>query len=196
MHAVRSRNPRARAGQPDQIVQPRWARPWTCTPAERRFSSGELIRTGNSLAIRVALRQAEGGLTDPMEAFQQLWAVVVVLGVLCGGLWLLKRKGWARTALRRGAEDGLPRLEIVDRLPLTPQHSLHLVRLADRTLLIGLVPEWLQSAGVYAERRCLTGPAGTLDNLAKSQCYENSLPEPSSDPSPSLRARPIPRLPI
>ena len=75
-----------------------------------------------------------------MEAFQQLWAVVVVLGVLCGGLWLLKRKGWARTALRRGAEDGLPRLEIVDRLPLTPQHSLHLVRLADRTLLIGLSP--------------------------------------------------------
>jgi flagellar biosynthetic protein FliO len=75
-----------------------------------------------------------------MEAFQQLWAVVVVLGVLCGGLWVLKRKGWARTASRRGADDGLPRLEIVDRLPLTPQHSLHLVRLADRTLLIGLSP--------------------------------------------------------
>jgi flagellar biosynthetic protein FliO len=75
-----------------------------------------------------------------MEAFQQLWAVVIVLGILCGGLWLLKRKGWARTTLRRGAEDGLPRLEIVDRLPLTPQHSLHLVRLADRTLLIGLSP--------------------------------------------------------
>ena len=75
-----------------------------------------------------------------MEGFQQLWAVVVVLGVLCGGLWLLKRKGWAHTALRRGAGDGWPRLEIVDRLPLTPQHSLHLVRWADRTLLIGLSP--------------------------------------------------------
>ncbi len=75
-----------------------------------------------------------------MEAFQQLWVVVVVLGVLCGGLWLLKRKGWAQTALRRTGEDGRPRLEIVDRLPLTPQHSLHLVRWADRTLLIGLSP--------------------------------------------------------
>ncbi len=75
-----------------------------------------------------------------METFQQLWAVVVVLGLLCGGLWLLKRKGWARTALRRGADDGLPRLEIVDRLSLTPQHSLHLIRMADRTLLIGLSP--------------------------------------------------------
>jgi flagellar biosynthetic protein FliO len=75
-----------------------------------------------------------------MEAFQQLWVVVVVLGVLCGGLWILKKKGWAQTALRRTGEDGRPRLEIVDRLPLTPQHSLHLVRWADRTLLIGLSP--------------------------------------------------------
>jgi flagellar biosynthetic protein FliO len=75
-----------------------------------------------------------------MEAFQQLWAVVVVLGILCGGLWLLKRKGWARNAVRRGVDDGLPRLEIVDRLSLTPQHSLHLIRMADRTLLIGLSP--------------------------------------------------------
>ena len=75
-----------------------------------------------------------------MEGFQQLLAVFVVLGILCGGLWLLKRKGWAQTALRRSGEDGRPRLEIVDRLPLTPQHSLHLVRWADRTLLIGLSP--------------------------------------------------------
>jgi flagellar biosynthetic protein FliO len=75
-----------------------------------------------------------------METFQQLWGVVLVLGILCGGLWLLKRKGWAQTALRRAREDGGPRLEVVDRLPLTPQHSLHLIRLADRTLLIGLSP--------------------------------------------------------
>jgi flagellar biosynthetic protein FliO len=75
-----------------------------------------------------------------MDAFQQLWVVVVVLGVLCGGLWLLKRKGWAQTAFRRAGEDGRPRLEVIDRLPLTPQHSLHLVRWADRTLLIGLSP--------------------------------------------------------
>jgi hypothetical protein len=29
---------------------------------------------------------------------------------------------------------------VIDRLPLTQNHSLHLVRLADRTLLIGLSP--------------------------------------------------------
>ena len=63
-----------------------------------------------------------------METFQQLWVVVVVLGILCGGLWLLKRKGWAQTALAAHRRRWPPRLEVVDRLPLTPQHSLHLVR--------------------------------------------------------------------
>jgi flagellar biogenesis protein FliO len=84
-----------------------------------------------------------------MEALQQLFAVAAVIAVLCGGLWLLKRKGWAQSGWRRGGEDGRLRLEVVDRLPLTPQHSLHLVRWADRTLLIALSPhgcELLESA--------------------------------------------------
>ena len=36
-----------------------------------------------------------------MEVFQQFFVVLVVLGLLCGALWVLKRKGWARTGLRR-----------------------------------------------------------------------------------------------
>ena len=75
-----------------------------------------------------------------MEMFQQLSIVMVVLGVLCGGLWVLKRKGWAQGTMRRARNDGQPRLEVIDRLMLTPHHSLHLVRLADRTLLVGLSP--------------------------------------------------------
>jgi flagellar biosynthetic protein FliO len=75
-----------------------------------------------------------------MEMFEQLSIVAVVLGILCGGLWLLKRKGWAQTSIRRNRGDGRPRLEVIDRLSLTPHHSLHLVRLADRTLLVGLSP--------------------------------------------------------
>jgi flagellar biosynthetic protein FliO len=75
-----------------------------------------------------------------MELFQQFVIVLAVLGLLCGALWVLKRKGWVRAGLRRGREDGQPRMKIIDRLPLSPHHSLHLVRLADRTLLIGLSP--------------------------------------------------------
>jgi flagellar biosynthetic protein FliO len=75
-----------------------------------------------------------------MEMFEQLSIVAIVLGILCGGLWLLKHKGWAQTSIRRTRGDGRPRLEVIDRLSLTPHHSLHLVRLADRTLLVGLSP--------------------------------------------------------
>jgi len=75
-----------------------------------------------------------------MEVFQQFLVVLIVLGLLCGALWALKRKSWARTGLRRKRDEGAPRLEVIDRLPLTQHHSLHLVRLADRTLLIGLSP--------------------------------------------------------
>jgi len=74
-----------------------------------------------------------------MEFSEQLIGVVIVLGILAGSLWLLKRKGLIRTSIRyRGS--GKPPLELIDRLSLTPHHSLHLVRLADRTILIGLSP--------------------------------------------------------
>jgi flagellar biosynthetic protein FliO len=75
-----------------------------------------------------------------MEVFQQFLVVLIVLGLLCGALWALKRKGWASTGLRGKREVGAPRLEVIDRLPLTQHHSLHLIRLANRTLLIGLSP--------------------------------------------------------
>jgi len=78
-----------------------------------------------------------------MEILQQLLAVALVLGLLCGSVWLLKRKGWARISAigsrgKRGNDR--PRLEVIDRLVLSPHHSLHLVRLEDRTLLVGLSP--------------------------------------------------------
>jgi len=75
-----------------------------------------------------------------MEMFQQLLVIAVVLGTLCGGVWLLKKKGYAYSRVRRPSGAGHPRLEVLDRLALTQHHSLHLVRLADRTLLIGLSP--------------------------------------------------------
>jgi flagellar protein FliO/FliZ len=75
-----------------------------------------------------------------MELGGQLFAVVLVLGLLCALLWALKRGGFVRTSIRRDARQGQPRLEVIDRLALTPQHSLHLIRLADRTLLVGISP--------------------------------------------------------
>ena len=75
-----------------------------------------------------------------MDAFQQTGSVVLVLGLLAAALWWLRRKGLAQFAvggLRRKAER---RMELIERLPLTPNHSLHLVRVADKTVLIALSP--------------------------------------------------------
>ena len=74
-----------------------------------------------------------------MEMFQQLLAVALVLGALCALVWVMKRKGWARVRVR-GSRDSQTQLEVIDRLVLTPNHSVHLIRLADRILLVGLSP--------------------------------------------------------
>lgn len=74
-----------------------------------------------------------------MEPFQQATAVLVVLGLLGVTLYALRVKGLP-IVTRRGAAGGQRRLESIDRLPLTPQHSLHLVRVEGRTVLIAVSP--------------------------------------------------------
>lgn len=79
------------------------------------------------------------GASD-VELSEQMLAVGMVLAILGGGLWVLKRKGFAQSRLRRMQPSSEPRLELVDRLALSPQHSLHMVRVGERTLLVGLSP--------------------------------------------------------
>lgn len=74
-----------------------------------------------------------------MEVLQQLVAVALVLGALCTLVWALKRKGWIQGRIS-SSRDAHAQLEIIGRLSLTPQHSVHLIRLADRVLLVGLSP--------------------------------------------------------
>jgi flagellar biosynthetic protein FliO len=74
-----------------------------------------------------------------MGAFQQIAAIVAVLALLLATLWWLKRRGLAiRTA---GPGRGRTRrLECLERVALGPQQTLHLVRLADRLLLVASWP--------------------------------------------------------
>ncbi|MBI4907777.1 MAG: flagellar biosynthetic protein FliO [Acidobacteria bacterium] len=65
-------------------------------------------------------------------------AAVVLLLLLC--LAFLRRKGIAQVRLFRPNGQAGRNLEVLDRLVLTPQHSIHLVRVADNQLLIGLSP--------------------------------------------------------
>ena len=73
-----------------------------------------------------------------MEIMQQLAVVAAVLLALAGALWGLRRRGFA-AAVRPRRGDGR-RLESLERLPLGPQHSLHLVRLGRKTLVVGCSP--------------------------------------------------------
>ena len=74
-----------------------------------------------------------------MDAIQQVLSVLVVLGLLGGALWWLRSKGVAQFVSKAPSGKGKS-MKIVERLALTPQHSLHLVRVADRTLLIAASP--------------------------------------------------------
>jgi flagellar biosynthetic protein FliO len=72
---------------------------------------------------------------------QQLLAVFLVLGLLLAALWLLRRKGLAKLGGGPARNLGRTRqMEVVERIPLTAQHSLHLVSLAGRFIVVGVSP--------------------------------------------------------
>jgi flagellar biosynthetic protein FliO len=72
-----------------------------------------------------------------MEFGQQYLGVAVVLGLLGAALWWLRRRGYAVALPGRRAGR---RMESIERLPLGPQHTLHLVRIGGTALLIACSP--------------------------------------------------------
>jgi len=76
-----------------------------------------------------------------MEIARQVLSVLAVFALLGGLLFALRRsgrtsfQGWPR------AQKGLKQMESLERLALTPQHSLHLVRVQGRDLLIATHPQ-------------------------------------------------------
>ncbi|MES1257889.1 MAG: flagellar biosynthetic protein FliO [Acidobacteriota bacterium] len=75
-----------------------------------------------------------------MDVLSPLAAVVVVLALLGGALLLLKRRGAAVFHLPRRAGSGPRRMEVLERVALGPHHALHLVRIADRHIVVGTSP--------------------------------------------------------
>ncbi len=73
-----------------------------------------------------------------MELIRQLLALGLVFGLLALAVWLLRRQGLWRLGGCARAKKGLRRLEAVERLSLSPHHALHLVRVGERVLLIGV----------------------------------------------------------
>jgi len=71
-----------------------------------------------------------------MEVIRELAALALVFGLLGASFWLLRRKGALRWKQAGRARKGSRPLESLDRLALSPQHALHLVRAADRMWLL------------------------------------------------------------
>jgi flagellar biogenesis protein FliO len=77
---------------------------------------------------------------DVAGTLRQVFSVLLVLSLLGLALWKLRRTGSPPGWLWRRALGGARALETVERLALTPQHALHLVRLHGGELLVATHP--------------------------------------------------------
>jgi len=75
-----------------------------------------------------------------MEAIQQALVVVFVLGLLGATLYWLRGQGMARFGGKSMGRGAARRMQTIERLALSPQHSLHLVNVSGRVLLIAVSP--------------------------------------------------------
>jgi flagellar biogenesis protein FliO len=75
-----------------------------------------------------------------METVQQTLVVFFVLALLGGTLYWLRSRGVAQFSLPKVARRKECRMQSIERLSLTPQHSLHLVRVESQVLLIAVSP--------------------------------------------------------
>jgi flagellar biogenesis protein FliO len=71
-----------------------------------------------------------------MDPVRQLLSVLFVLGLLIGLLWWMRKKTFPRINLRGSARRSARRIEAIERVVLSPQHALHLVRLGDRGVVV------------------------------------------------------------
>jgi flagellar biogenesis protein FliO len=78
------------------------------------------------------------------DILQPLAAIILVLSLLGGALYLLRRRGMASFSNAASpfiGQGSSPRqLKVVERVPLGAQHALHLVRVGDRLILIATSP--------------------------------------------------------
>ena len=73
-----------------------------------------------------------------MDLIRESFAITLVFALLWAALWLLRRKGLiqAGRSVRRPMSEHT--IEVLDRIRLTPQHSVHVVRVSDRRLVLGV----------------------------------------------------------
>ena len=85
-----------------------------------------------------------------MDLLQPAAAIVLVLGLLAAALFVLRKRGAGTFRLPGSAGSPQRRLEVLERIALGPQHSVHLVRVGERCVLIGTAPSSCQLLETYS----------------------------------------------
>jgi flagellar biogenesis protein FliO len=88
--------------------------------------------------------------------------VLVVFALLGGLLLVAKKRGMASLPQLGRRSSGVRRMEVLERVPLTPQHAIHLVRVSGKVVLIGTAPS---SCTVLDAALLEPSPAGLPQNV-------------------------------
>ena len=82
-------------------------------------------------------------LAQDMDVLRQVGGVVVVFSLLGASLWLARRGGRVAIAGKRfwTPATKTKKLTAVEKLSLTPQHTLHIVRVDGRELIVATHPQ-------------------------------------------------------
>ena len=86
-----------------------------------------------------------------MELARSLFGVAVLFGLLAALVWIARKKGTLIGLSRTGPHGRI--LEVVERVALTSNHSVHLLRAGDRTLIVGVHGSGLTVLGDLSEAR-------------------------------------------
>ena len=85
------------------------------------------------------------------QLVQQIVAILLVLGLLVGTLTLLRKRGLAQFSARLRLGASRPKeIRVIERISLSPQHSLHLVNVRDDVFLIGVSPSGCSRIATFA----------------------------------------------
>ena len=91
------------------------------------------------------------------DMYRQFWGVLAVLGLLVTAIYLLKQRGIARFRGIRGLSTPDRIVKVVERIPLTAQHTMHLVQIGQRRVLISSSPGSCQLITEISEQDAARG---------------------------------------
>jgi flagellar biogenesis protein FliO len=92
-----------------------------------------------------------------MDVLRQVFSVLLVFSLLGAALWLLRRGGRisVQGVARMRALGNTRSMVAVERLSLTPQHTLHIVRIDGRDLLVVTHPQGCSVLTVAVEEKAM-----------------------------------------